>query len=104
MSPNQPPAVFITGLFETHLRVRNLERSMEFYEKILGLELGMKEQARRVAFYWIGGRGKTALGLLEKPPRGFERNAGDPAITEHFCFCIYPPALGRAVAGLTSKA
>jgi len=32
MSPNQPPAVFFTGLFETHLRVRNLERSMEFYE------------------------------------------------------------------------
>ncbi len=57
MSANQTPAAFITGLFETHLQVRNLERSMEFYGEVLGLELGMKEQARRVAFYWMGGRG-----------------------------------------------
>ncbi len=97
MSPNQPPAVFITGLFETHLRVRNLERSMEFYEKILGLELGMKEQARRVAFYWIGGRGKTALGLWEKPPWVSERNAGDPLITQHCAFEIDLADLGRAM-------
>ncbi len=103
MSPNQPPAVFITGLFETHLRVRNLERSMEFYEKILGLELGMKEQARRVAFYWIGGRGKTALGLWEKPPWVSERNAGDPLITEHFAFEIDLADLGRAMAGIKQR-
>src|SRR5260370_8583478 len=103
MSPNQPPAVFITGLFETHLRVRNLERSMEFYEKILGLELGMKEQARRVAFYWIGGRGKTALGLWEKPPWVSERNAGDRLITEHFAFEIDLADLGRAMAGIKQR-
>ena len=61
MSENQSPAAFITGLFETHLQVVNLELSMEFYERILGLELIMKEQARRVAFYWVGGFGKTVL-------------------------------------------
>lgn len=56
MTANQSPAAFITGLFETHLQVANLELSMEFYERVLGLELARKEQARRVAFYWIGGR------------------------------------------------
>jgi len=30
---------------------------MDFYGKVLGLELGMKEQARRVTFYWVGGQG-----------------------------------------------
>jgi catechol-2,3-dioxygenase len=60
MSANQTPAAFITGLFETHLQVRNLERSMEFYDKVLGLELGLKEESRRVAIYWIGGRTKRA--------------------------------------------
>lgn len=30
----------ITGLFETHINVANLERSMAFYEKVLGLEHG----------------------------------------------------------------
>ena len=86
MSANQAPAAFITGLFETHLHVKNLERSMEFYEKTLGLELGLKEQARRVAIYWIGGHGKTALGLWEKPPWASERNAGGQIITQHFAF------------------
>jgi hypothetical protein len=33
MSGNQSPAVFITALFETHLQVKNLGRSMEFYER-----------------------------------------------------------------------
>jgi lactoylglutathione lyase len=100
MSANQAPAAFITGLFETHLHVKNLERSMEFYEKTLGLELGLKEQARHVAIYWIGGHGKTALGLWEKPPWASERNAGDQIITQHFAFEVDLADLGRAVAAL----
>ncbi len=39
MTTNQSPAAFIIGLFETRLPVANLELSMEFYEKVLGLEL-----------------------------------------------------------------
>jgi lactoylglutathione lyase len=70
MSANQTPAAFITGLFETHLQVRNLERSMEFYEKVLGLELGLKEESRRVAFYWIGGKTRSALGSMGEAALG----------------------------------
>ena len=77
MSANQAPAAFIAGLFETQLHVKNLARPMEFYEKTLGLELGLTEQARHVAIYWIGGHGKTALGLWERPPWASERNVGD---------------------------
>lgn len=103
MSGKQLPAVFITGIFETHLKVRNLERSMEFYEKILGLELGMKERARRVAFYWIGGQGKSVLGLWEKPPWVLGGNAGDQIITQHFAFEIDSADLGSAVAGIKQR-
>lgn len=103
MSGNQLPAVFITGLFETHLKVRNLERSMEFYEKIVGLELAMKEQVRRVAFYWIGGQGKTVLGLWENPPWASERDTGDQIITQHFAFEIDPANLGPAVAAIKQR-
>ena len=103
MSANQSPAALITGLFETHLHVKNLERSMEFYEKVLGLELGMKEQARRVAFYWVGGQGKGVLGLWENPPWASERNAGDQIITQHFAFEIDLADLGRAVAGIKQR-
>lgn len=55
----------IRGLFETHLPVANLDRSMEFYGEAIGLERVQLFQERRVAFYWLGGRGQTMLGLWE---------------------------------------
>lgn len=66
----------ITGLFETHIDVRNLERSLAFYREVLGLTLGTIDQKRRVAFLWMGGAGEAMLGLWEKtegqiPPQHF---------------------------------
>jgi lactoylglutathione lyase len=55
----------IRDLFESHLTVTNLERSMTFYSQTLGLELAHVFWERRVAFYWIGGRGNSMLGLWE---------------------------------------
>ncbi len=103
MIMNQTPAAFITGLFETHLQVANLERSMEFYEKVLGLELGLKEESRRVAIYWIGGKTKSALGLWEKPPWVSETNAGDQIVTQHFAFEIDLADLGPVVASMKQR-
>ena len=68
----------ILGLFETHINVTNLERSMQFYGEILGLELGNFEEERRVAFYWLGGRGEAMLGIWEKPANEVQR--------QHFAF------------------
>lgn len=53
-------------LYETHINVVDLERAMTFYEH-LGLELGMLEETRRIAFYFIGGWNQSMLGLWEKP-------------------------------------
>jgi len=55
----------IQGLFESHLTVSDLERSTAFYSGTLGLELAHREADRRAAFYWIGGRGASMLGLWE---------------------------------------
>ena len=55
----------IRDLFEGHLTVRDLHRSMAFFGGILGLELAQVFPERRVAFYWIGGRGQSMLGLWE---------------------------------------
>jgi len=55
----------ICDLFESHLTVMNLERSMAFFGQTLGLDLAEVFWQRRVAFYWIGGRGKSMLGLWE---------------------------------------
>jgi lactoylglutathione lyase len=62
----------IHDLFEGHLPVTDLRRAMTFYGEALGLEQAQFFPERRVAFYWIGGPGKSMLGLWEEgkmPPR-----------------------------------
>ncbi len=55
----------IHGLFESHLTVSDLERSMAFFGGTLGLEMAAIFRERKVAFYWIGGPGESMLGLWE---------------------------------------
>ena len=57
----------IKGLYETHLFVEQLERSIEFYSNVLGLKLCRINADRRVAFFWIGEDKQFMLGLWEKP-------------------------------------
>jgi lactoylglutathione lyase len=52
-------------LFETHVTVSDLDRSVQFYQDVVGLELATRIEERRVAFFWIGGRGHTMLGVWE---------------------------------------
>ena len=68
------------GLFEAHLDVTDLDRSIEFYVTMLGLEVARRgdvdasrtdahsRDARRFALLWIGGPGRAMLGLWERPP------------------------------------
>lgn len=67
----------IHGLFETHINVSELERSMAFYGDVLELELALLQKERGVAFYWMGGRGESMIGLWEKPT---------PIERQHFAF------------------
>lgn len=55
----------ITGLFETHIQVSNLQTSVKFYSALPGLELAMIDHNRNIAFYWIGKRGEAMMGLWE---------------------------------------
>ena len=57
------PIVPITRLFEAHLTVSDLTRSIDFYQSVLGLELAHTVPHRQAAFFWVGGPGKTMLGL-----------------------------------------
>jgi lactoylglutathione lyase len=60
------------GLFETHLTVSDLDRSIEFCRDIVGLTLAPELPERRAAFFWIRGAGEAMLGLwsLESAPTG----------------------------------
>lgn len=55
--------ISLKGLYETHLTVSNLHRSIDFYRDVVGLELAHTIPERNVAFFWIAGRETSMLGL-----------------------------------------
>ena len=71
----------IQDLFETHLTVSDLPRSMAYYADTLGLELAQFLADRKIAFYWIGGRGNSLLGLWQAQP-------GSPVQPLHIAFRV----------------
>jgi lactoylglutathione lyase len=71
----------IRGLFETHLTVRDLSRAVAFYRDVLGLELAAENPARDVAFFWVGGRGRSMLGL-------WGTGSGPVTIESHTAFAV----------------
>jgi GNAT superfamily N-acetyltransferase/catechol 2,3-dioxygenase-like lactoylglutathione lyase family enzyme len=57
-----PPPV-AERLFEAHLTVSDLDRSIAFYRDVVGLRLALHLPERAAAFFWIGGPGESMLGL-----------------------------------------
>jgi lactoylglutathione lyase len=53
----------IQNLFEAHLTVADLDRSMAFYRDVVALQLAHVTADRQAAFFWIGSRGNAMLGL-----------------------------------------
>ena len=53
----------VSGLYEAHLTVADLGRSIDFYRDVVGLELAHTVPDRHAAFFWIGGRERSMLGL-----------------------------------------
>jgi lactoylglutathione lyase len=53
----------VNRLFEAHLTVDDLDASIAFYRDLLGFELAHVVPTRHVAFFWVGSRGMTMLGL-----------------------------------------
>ena len=70
----------IKSIYETHVQVRNLENSIEFYRR-LGLTFVHKIEERRCAFFFVGEQ-KQMLGLWETDEKELKRS--------HFAFGIEP--------------
>ena len=96
-----------TGLYETHIDVVDLDRSVSFYEDVLQLELSVKltvdaaradshsRGARRVAIMWIGSERTAALGLWERP--------ADRINVQHFAFELGWPEMLSAIDDLDRR-
>jgi len=95
------------GVFETHLDVTDLDRSLEFYARVLGLEVALRRDmdatrtdahsrgALRFALLWVGGRGNAMLGLWERQR--------DRVLPQHFAFEVSLQELPGAVARLGQR-
>jgi lactoylglutathione lyase len=59
------PIAAVDRLFEAHLIVASLDASIAFYRDRLGLELAQVMPARQAAFFWVGSRGNSMLGLWQ---------------------------------------
>lgn len=86
----------IKGLYETHLFVEDLDRSVYFYQNVMGLtKCGYKDE-RRVAFFWIGEPQQAMLGLWEKPK--------EQIAIRHFAFrCDIDDVLHKSVEFLKAR-
>jgi lactoylglutathione lyase len=69
----------VDRLFEAHLTVADLDASIAFYRDRLGLELAHVERTRGAAFFWVGARGNSMLGL-------WQAGAGPQKTTTHIAF------------------
>ena len=87
------PAASVDGLFEAHLTVADVKRSVDFYRDVVGLELAYEVPERGAAFFWCGGVGKSMLGLwsLGSMPMG---------LSLHVAFAVTLDALLAAPAAL----
>ena len=97
------------NLYETHIPVSDVARSIKFYEDVLGLELAFEQPQRNVAFLWIGSREKSMLGLWG-PGSAYGWKDGDHfkhhfaiAVTEEQLFAMTAKlqALGIKTRGFT---
>ncbi len=68
----------IKGIYETHLAVEDLQRSIDFYQNTLGLMPCSYNDGRKLAFFWVGNAKEYMLGLWETPKQDIR--------PQHFAF------------------
>ena len=75
----------IRGLFEAHLTVSDLPRSLDFYRDAVGLRLAFEVPGRGAAFLWVGEPGRSMLGLwsLGSAPMGLTLHVAFDSPLEH---------------------
>ena len=58
----------VEGLFEAHITVRDVQRSIAFYRDVVGLGVGIVQPERPAAFFWVGGRGRSMMAFSAWEP------------------------------------
>lgn len=95
---------FLRGIYETHLPVSDLDRAVEFYGERLGLELGLLQEERRVAFFFVSHGGeRSMLGLWETDEDLSAFPAVEHVPKRHFAFRVEVEDADRMVPWLRER-
>jgi lactoylglutathione lyase len=86
----------ISGLYESHLTVSDLDRSIAFYRNVVGLELAHTLPKRHAAFFWVGDRDRSMLGL-------WSIHSSPVRLRLHIAFSVTLEAVIRSVDALRSR-
>ena len=71
----------IKGLYETHLSVENLERSIDFYKNVLGLEFAIQKKKEELLFSGLANQKNICWGFGKNRKRTKYRK-------KTFCFSL----------------
>ena len=85
----------LESLFEAHLTVSDLERSVAFYREVVGLQLAAETPEVGAAFLWIGSPGEAMLGL-------WSIGSAPVALALHIAFSVSRDDVLRACERLRS--
>jgi lactoylglutathione lyase len=94
MTPDLPKAP--AGIYETHLPVSDLQRSITFYRDALGLTLAAEFPERGIAFLWTGDKHAGMLGL-------WAAGSAPLRMTLHFAFRCDRNTVLQACQTLTDR-
>ena len=85
--------IAIRGLYEVAVRVKDLAKSEAFYREILGLEVGIRDEGRRMVFLRAGGQ--AGMVVLQEDKGAFPK--------QHFAFRVEEADLEAAAAALERR-
>jgi catechol 2,3-dioxygenase-like lactoylglutathione lyase family enzyme len=85
--------IAIDGVYEVAVRVHDLERSEGFYRDVLGLTVGLRDEARRWVFLRAGG--VAGMVVLQEAPGEWP--------LQHLAFRVAEDALEPAVEALRQR-
>lgn len=83
----------IRGLYEIAVRVKELEKAEAFYREVLGLEVGIRDEARRWLFLYAGGN--RGMVVLQEDKSDWPR--------QHFAFTVDEADIDRAAELLRER-
>ena len=83
----------IRGVYEIVIRVKDLQRAESFYREILGLEVGLRNEERKILFLRAGGQ----AGMIV-----LKEDSGDWP-QQHFAFTVEEADIERAASSLREQ-